>query len=169
MKLYFWDNTIKPHWLPDSLEAAICDDISERFRAPAAQVIPRDDEPFRIDRGGPMLMSAEWISVDLEGTPFEVPVRDVEDFYWELKAARRGGTGRKTYYKMHGWLHVVVLTPEMRETLLAAWGGRIQEYRDRASAEADKFVHAVAEINKHPNIRLSTPQKNLAPAKSELN
>jgi hypothetical protein len=173
MKLIIWNahshEGVKPHFVPDSLMHTILTDIGRRFHAPVLQTLDRTGELMRIDRGGPMMISAEWVSVDIDNATLEVPVRDIEVYYMDLLQSPLRGEPGAQYYKLHGWLHCVVLTPEQRKTILFAWGTKLQEYHDKAEREQAEYTAKVMELNKHPNIQLSVPKPMKPIKKSELN
>lgn len=158
MKLIFWENRVKPHFVPDDLVAELRADICTRFNTVVADIAPRlAGDVIRLDLGGPMMVDAEWVGVDLDGVVFEVPVRDVSQLYLELLQAPARGRGTQGYYKLHGWIHALVLTPNQRNYVLATWARRLQEFHDKAEKEATEYRRRVAEINRHPGVELSVP------------
>lgn len=166
MKFMFWENGVKAHLVPDELESTIYSEIKERFCAEPGGSAERTGT-FRIDFGGPMLMSAKWVAVDLGDFTLEVPVRDIEGFWRDLSEATRRGLAGAPYYKLHSWLHVIVLTASQREQLLSAWGDQKAEARAEAEREEVRYRKAVIEANRHPGIQLTVPKT--AAEKNELN
>ncbi len=147
--LTFFEDNMKPHLIPSGLGLMVCQDLWDRYKAvPLKTVIKKADELFRIDAGGSMLIDAEWITVRLDDLNFEVPVRDVQRFYTTLmnEKPRTLGKGRTQYFKLHGWIHAVVLTPAQRTTLLKAWGDAMPAYRERAAKENERFQRALSGV-----------------------
>jgi hypothetical protein len=155
MKLIFWDGNVKPHAVADGLVEDIRVDIERRYTAPVLNVVDKDGQEMCMDRGGSMMVDAQWVDVPVEGSVFRVPVRDVQEFYIALLQARHRLTpSGQPYYKLHGWIHCIVFTPEQREAVLAAWADGMKEYVAFAEAEAVEFQRRMALLSQHPNIRV---------------
>ncbi len=148
MKLVFWDNSVKAHLVPDDLVRQVDQELRQRFQAFVVTVIDKRGQTFRIDRGGAMLMSAKWVAVEIDGTIIEVPVRDIECFYMRLmEAPARIIPGTHCgYYKMHGELHAIVLSPRQRKVLLKAWSLEMHAHVKVAREERERFTAAIGHV-----------------------
>jgi hypothetical protein len=102
-----------------------------------------------IDLPGMILQDRSIEEFSFDGITLEMPSEDFEHFRESLrdKKVREFSDGRK-YFKIHGWLHCVVFTPEQRDACLALMDARAEEARARGEADKKRFREGIAAINK---------------------
>lgn len=142
----------KGHFVPVSLVPDIIADMQSRTdeREGAGELIKlKGVVDGGCDRPGMVMTDRPWETIKIDTFSLEFPTQDFEYFVEKLYSApERKAPSGASYYKIHGWRHCVVLTPEMRDLVLEAMEEMLPEVQDRA-AEADKeFSRRLREINK---------------------
>lgn len=136
----------KIHWVHSSLLPGLMEDSAERGHPnPGHEPV----EKGFIDNPGMILQDRSHEVLEVDGFLLTIPSEDFRYFYESLKkkTERTFNDGRK-YFKIHGWLHCVVFTPEQRDACLALMEARLPEAEKRSKADTDRFKAAINEINK---------------------
>lgn len=116
------------------------------FEAQGFQVFQDDVECVGLDLGGAVLQEAQQADVMLGDTLMRIPVRDIAHYDEALLGA---ALVEERYYRLEGWRNVVILTPEQRHELLAAWGQGMDSWTRGAGAERARFVSAMQVMELH--------------------
>ena len=125
-RITFGQGRTKTHTAPGCLLADLIDDLRKRGHEPAPILRPPYDGDVEIeyrspvlrtrmwclDMGGMVCTDEPWITVRVDNLPIEVRACDVRDHVQRLARyeVRRFSSGR-AYYKIHGWMHCIVLLP----------------------------------------------------------
>jgi hypothetical protein len=103
-----------------------------------------------LDRPGMCFADRKWVDVPVEdGFRLSFPNSDAEYFYDELRnlEARTFPNG-EVYYKLHGWIHCVVLNLEQRMAVLRYLEANMEAIRKVAAEENARFDEAMGQISK---------------------
>lgn len=143
--LYF-ANGWKGHFCPASLLPGLMQDAGARGHG---------DGEFKqahrgvIDLPGMIMSDRTYQTIRVEGFNLDIPTEDFEYFHDELKRARaRVFEDGKEYYKIHGWLHCVVFTPDQREFVLERMEELLAVAKVKAEEERNEFTRRIREINR---------------------
>lgn len=126
----------KPHIAPLRLTVPIIDDLDIRGGGQSRVDALRSGALY-IDHGGPMSAQRKYIFADVDGLKLAVPAAELAQFLRELKLAELRLTNDIPYFKLHGYVHAIVLTPAQRDSLMASWEASMWEVR--ADALANKL------------------------------
>lgn len=143
MNLIFFDRA-KAHLVPAGLGRVVSQEIWDRFKGVAVTSTPKANQAVRFDKGGPQ-WDGHWVSVKVDETFIEVPVRHIGAFYMDLLEAKPRFHEGHTYYKLHSELHVIVLSPLQRRMLLSQWSMHMPEYRRIAERERARLTNTPME------------------------
>jgi len=128
----------------------------------------REAEEAAIDLPGMIRMDRGWWSCDIDVGRVAFPVLNVRDLRRQLVSLplRTFNDGTE-YYKLHGWLVCLVLTPEQRDSILQALADDWDAIEAREDKELDQWRETVRVLNSHPNISVTGgfPPAMLGPAR----
>ena len=135
----------KPHWCPIELLAGLMQDAGahgkpQGFFEPAHHGV--------VDLPGMIMADRTYQDFDLGGFTLSIPTEDIEHYYDKIRynPLRTFGDG-KEYYKIHGWLHCVVLTPSQRKELIGMIEVVLPAARKQSKIEKEEFRRRIAKIN----------------------
>lgn len=131
---------VKAHAAPETLEEAIIYDLQYRFRSPLGVLID-DTKTFTLDPGGMAWTTQKYQEFDIDGLKISVRNHDVGHFYVIMKNLKQRESMGRPYYKVHGWLHCLVLEPKQYEELLAALDAKTDLADELASKEVEEIIH----------------------------
>jgi len=136
----------KTHFCPSELAGDLIADIEARG---GETVEMKETKEGRADLPGIVSTNRVWEDIEIGEFKLGFPSLDFEYFMEELGRTplRKFGSG-KEYYKIHGWLHCVVLTPEQRIAVLAKMAEMLPDVRKHAEKEDKEFLEAMEQINK---------------------
>lgn len=138
----------KPHFVPESLQPDISDELVNRFsrsnlRGEDSFTVKTTTEGL-VDLPGMVRMDRTYEEFDLGGFKLSIPTTDIDFYYSELTRLPERSVNGKPYYKIHGWIHCVVLTPEHRTIILS----QIERDRDRINAAINAQLAQLEESRK---------------------
>ena len=149
-RITFGQGRTKTHTAPGCLLADLIDDLRKRGHEPAPILRPPCDGDVEIeyrspvlrtrmwclDMGGMVCTDEPWITVRVDNLPIEVRACDVRDHVQRLARyeVRRFSSGR-AYYKIHGWMHCIVLLPRQFRAFTAG----VEASVEHAEAESAAF------------------------------
>lgn len=159
-KLALFEKGVKAHFIPSELFKDICDELYTRFTVKPFETYDKDQAWY--DIGGMAMMDAKHLEWNTPGDlKFTLMADHFEYAYDELKNAEVREVNGKKYYKLHGWLHCIILTPAQRDFLLEDWEKNLQEYSQAAMMSNLEFERRMAEINKNGLKVIHKPRINL--------
>ncbi len=132
----------KPHLSSAALCSPVIDDLDIRVGG-QSRCTQLEPGAVHIDQGGAMLVDRTYQTVTFDGLELRVPTTELAYFLQELRAAQVRETNDIQYYKLHGWLHVVVLTPEQRDACITAWEIQLVATQADAIEEQLRFEEAL--------------------------
>ncbi len=164
-KLVLFDDRVKAHYIPESLYKDIVDELYTRYlRKPFVEY---DKDQAIFDVGGMVMQDEEWLSWITPPKDLMVTMR-VTHFQYAydelLQLEEREVNGQK-YYKLHGWLHCIVLTPAQRAFLLREWGIQAQLIKEKSLLANLEFERRMAEINKDRQVIIHQPRVDIPKGK----
>lgn len=112
--------------------------------------IDMSNQCFVLDRPGMIMSDRTYQSINIDGLPLQIPSEDFEFFYDELQTLpeRYFEDGTK-YYKIHGWIHAVVLSADQKDLLMKTMGEMLEEAKVLAKHDNDEFVRRMNKINEN--------------------
>lgn len=154
----------KGQYIPPQLFKQLEDEFRERLGRhdpPEELCVDHDDhdkerDEAAIDLPGMIRMDRGWWSCDLDVGRVSFPVLDVRDLRRQLVTLPlrtfKDGT---EYYKLHGWLMCVVLTPQHRDVILQALKDDWDSIEVRENEEIERWKKTLDVLNRHPNISVT--------------
>lgn len=141
----FMSDGWKVHWCPTALLPGLMEDSVARAHGEGA--FESVTKGF-IDLPGMILQDRAIETLKLEGFTLRIPSEDFEHFYDSLKEkkVRKFNDGRE-YFKIHGWLHCVVFTPELRDACLELMRNKLTAAKKRGEDDRARFRSAIAKVN----------------------
>lgn len=144
-----------PHWkgtvIRKDLLPQLLKDYEARGHDPKAQpTYQKDTQEIALYCPGMVLADRRWLNISLEdGFVLSFPFEDAEFFLGELKRleARTFSDGT-VYYKLHGWIHCMVLDLQQRLSLIKQMEVNIEHIRKVAKEQADRFTEAMQAVQK---------------------
>lgn len=164
-KLVLFNERVKAHFIPESLYQDIVDELYTRYLQKPFVEYDKDQAIF--DIGGMVMVDEEWLSWITPPKDLQITMR-VTHFqyaYDELLELKEREVNGKKYYKLHGWLHCIVLTPEQRNYLLQEWGKMAESIKEKALLANLEFDKRLAEINKDKEVIISKPRVDIPKGK----
>jgi len=136
----------KHHFCPLSLLSGLLDDAYARGHEVGQT---EDTMHGHIDQPGMIMTDRTYQNILLGEFNLEIPTEDFEHFYERLKSSSlRTFSNGKEYYKLHGWLHCVVFTPEFRLSALKQMEEILPAVLIEAEKEHEEFTRRISAINK---------------------
>lgn len=149
---FVWVTGYKPHFVPKKLVTSLVGDLTTREHEEegAGEVYEvRGVETGGCDRAGMIMVDRPYEKIKIDTFSLEFPSQDFEHFMLRLfKAPERKFQNGDRYYKIHGWLHCVMFTPEQRDLVLKAMEEMLPAVREKADAADKEFSRRMREINK---------------------
>lgn len=147
---------MKGHACPNVLLSELLADIRARLLAhdPQADLQPVFNEPiteYGLDCPGMVMADRKWEDIPVEpGFTLGFPYSDFGFFLQVLEelSPRTFVPGGQQYFKLHGWMHCVVLTPDQRQTVLEYMRAHAAAVQVKADAEDQEFDARLADLNK---------------------
>ena len=139
---HIWCDGAKNHFVHSSLLEGLRQDLNLRFN----NGIYKEDLTERVwyDLPGMILAGRSYEKLQLDGVEFEVASQNFRLLYERLCLMKeREFSDGKKYYKVHGWLHCLVLTPEQRDVLLKYMEEELPRVQKTADTENDEFVSSI--------------------------
>lgn len=160
-KLAIYDGGVKAHYIPESLYTDITDELFARYLERPFQELEKDEAVY--DVGGMAMIDEEWVKWITPHKDLMVSMRARHFPYAfdELRNLKLRHVNGKPYYKLHGWLHCIVLTPSQRDYLLTEWKGELCQFNEKALVGNVEFARRLAEINKHEQVIISLPKVDI--------
>ncbi|MHB8407859.1 MAG: hypothetical protein ACYDHY_07050 [Acidiferrobacterales bacterium] len=163
MWYHVWCEGAKNHFVFSGLVECLKKDLDERFKGRVLDTgkygppnyvghgVEKVEEckgPW-FDLPGMIMTSRSHEKVTIDGGELEVASENFEYLFNELmEAQERTFADGKKYYKVHGWLHCIVFTPEQRRLILTHMQEQLPRVKAVAAAENKSFMDAISEINK---------------------
>jgi hypothetical protein len=127
----------KPHFVPTSLQPDISNELVTRFSRSNLNgensFTAKPTTEGLVDLPGMVRVDRTYEEFDLGGFKLSIPTTDIDFYYSELTKLPERQVNGKPYYKIHGWIHCVVLTPEHRTIIL----NQIERDRNAINAKID--------------------------------
>ena len=159
-----WVTGYKVHFVPKQFVHGLIEDLTSREHEEegAGEVYEvKGVESGFCDRPGMIMTDRPIERIKIDTFPLDIPSQDFEYFMRKLiKAQERTLPTGEKYYKIHGWLHCVMFTPEQRDMVLTAMEEMLPEVRVKAEEADDEFSRRIAEINKGGEKVISVRDKN---------
>lgn len=164
-KLVLFDDGVKAHYISESLHKDILDELYARYlRKPFVEY---DKDQAIYDVGGMVMVDEEWLSWITPPKDLQITMR-VTHFQYAydelLQLEEREVNGQK-YYKLHGWLHCIVLTPAQRDYLLKQWAIQAQVIKEKSLLANLEFDKRISEVNKDKEFIISKPRVDIPKGK----
>lgn len=163
MKLVFFSTTdsgtVKGHFCSEDLVQTISDEMYSRGLHQVTQILDR--ESALVDLPGMVLADRSYEQFDVGSFSLTIPSTDVDAFYSELTQARLRTINDVEFYKIHGWVHCVILTPEQRKSVLEQMENRIASINERSMTDKVRFEKAISQINAEREIVIHKPRIKL--------
>lgn len=141
----FMSSGWKGHWCPAELLPGLMEDSSRRGHGMGSY---EPAERGLIDLPGMVMVDRSIQTFDIGGFKLRIPTEDTEQFYFELRSNKERvfSDGRK-YFKIHGWIHCVVMTPEQRLSLLREMETRMDDVKRITREETHEFQRRISQVN----------------------
>ena len=121
------------HYIPAALVADIVADLEGRG---SSLLCWKRVQTLTLDLPGMVRVTRGWYTVKLGGVSAEFPLNDFGQFLLDLKALKpRVGKSGATFYKLHGFMHAIVLTDKQRTALIAVMEPVAEKVSEMAHAE----------------------------------
>jgi hypothetical protein len=115
----------------------------------------KEAEEACLDQPGMVMTDRGWETFEADGLRISFPTAEFEDFYDDLRhLPRREFENRVGYYKLHGWLHCIVMTVKMRDEAVQIMARLLPAVRERAKAEDAEWDRRIEEMNKSPHLAI---------------
>lgn len=164
-KLVLFDDRVKGHFIPESLYKDIMDELYTRYLV--MPFVEYDKDQAVYDVGGMVMVDEEWLSWITPPKDLQITMR-VTHFQYAydelLQLEPREVNGQK-YYKLHGWLHCIVLTPAQRDFLLKEWSITAESIKEKALLANLEFDKRLSEINSDKEVIISKPRVDILKGK----
>lgn len=142
------------HWKATYVSKALLPQLLQDYEArgydpKVPPLFQKDVDEAGIDYPGMIMTTRTWVDISLEpGFSLGFPTMDAEDFLDDMKdlQMRRFGDGTP-YYKLHGWLQCIVLTPAQLDLAIAYLRDNLKVIRENAQRENDIFTGAIKATN----------------------
>jgi hypothetical protein len=149
---FVWIAGYKVHFVPKKLVADVISDLQNREHEEegAGEIVElKGVESGWCDRPGMIMTDRPIEHIRIDTFTLDIPSQDFQYFARKLQKAqeRRFPSGEK-YYKIHGWLHCVVFTPDQRKLLLQTMKEMWPGVHERAEAADKEFSRRMRELNK---------------------
>lgn len=145
----------KPHFCSNELVTDLITDIGSRD-GPLIEV--KSVNKGGADRPGMVLANRPWETIVLGEFKLEFPSQDFEYFMEELRSSSvREFISGKKYYKIHGWRHCIVVTPEQRETILQTMNEMLPGVHTRCDEAEEKLIEAIERLDKNKVLIVQRP------------
>ena len=143
------EGSVKLHIVPHELVATVVADLKGRG-SPYVTQNPIAECGF--DYPGMVHMDDVWYDFPLDGLVAQFSARSFEGMLKQLRElSKRTAPSGLWYFKLHGYLNCLVLTPKDRVRLLDSMTSKLQEALAQAELENRRFNEAF--VNRpHPNI-----------------
>lgn len=148
----------KTHFCPNELVSQLVADIISR----GGEVIDiKSVTQGWADLPGMVLADRPWEDIQLKNFKLGFPSQDFEHFLRELNNAnvRKFADGSE-YYKLHGWLHCIILTPDQYVQVMLKMDEMLPAVRNRCK-EADERMNKAREVLEKKKVL--APQPTLFP------
>lgn len=145
----------KWHVCPEELVRHIMDDLE--VRGCSGTVARTRVQDFCLDHGGPLWMGRSYQEVEIDGLRIEVPVAELAAFVAQLRRLPPREINDRPYYKLHGYVHCIVLTPAQRDALLQTWTRALQTVEVQAVVDRLETRRCLQALSDHPNIKIDAP------------
>ena len=138
----------KFHYCSADVLESLAADAQKRFAGSFIDAEPVSDGAF-LERPGMVLANRGYQHLHFDGLDLTIPVLDFTHFQQKLSALEpRLFPDGSQYYKLHSWLHCLVLTPEQRRLCLEAMVAAAPEAEARAEAENKALDAGIQAINR---------------------
>lgn len=139
----------KIHICPRQLFDEVYDDLITRGGGEVYSV--QGTEEMGWDPGGMIMQDRTYQEVKIDSGRLWVASQDFSAFVARLeRMPLRTFSNGKKYYKIHGWLHCLVFTPEQRDLVLA-WAKKLLPDVEKIAEQEDKeFEKRIVKINDAP-------------------
>lgn len=144
----------KSHFIPVGLRGVIISDMEKR-RCTLSRSLEVDS--CSVCLGGARLASDMVMEFPLLGTVFKFYASDLDHYYEALRHAELRESLGEPYYKLHGDLHVLCLTPSDKEELENAISKKLPEANAIRAVETEQWRKVMSELREHPNIDFGLP------------
>lgn len=142
---------MKFHVVPDELVETVVADLKERGSPFVRQNVILK---VGIDYPGMVHRDDVWYDFQLDGIVAQFSARSFEGMLKQLRELpKRIAPSGMWYFKLHGFLNCLVLTPKNRVRLLDLMAPKLQEALVQAELEAQRFNEAFVK-NSHSNVRV---------------
>lgn len=146
---------MKWHWVIDNNYEWMSHAISETLLTPVMESLHergllnyKVDEivdPLSFDLPGMASMDRKELKVEIDGLTIEMPCTDWELIHGMLKRREVRTDAAAPYFKLHGFLRCICLTPEQRDEMLAQMAAQMQEANAFREIENRRFNDAMSE------------------------
>lgn len=145
------EGSVKFHVVPDELVETVVADLKERGSPFVRQNVILK---VGIDYPGMVHRDDVWYDFQLDGIVAQFSARSFEGMLKQLRELpKRIAPSGMWYFKLHGFLNCLVLTPKNRVRLLDLMAPKLQEALVQAELEAQRFNEAFVK-NSHSNVRV---------------
>lgn len=141
-----------PHAVPVDLSNDLETDLNERGETKNFEFssiwVSQPIEKFAIDLPGMIMIDRHMRSLTIEGLEISIPSEDWANFLnmLHLLPERKFQSG-EAYYKLHGYLRCLVLSPEHRQQMIAAMVGQLEDAEKEAEEDLQRFTAKLEEVN----------------------
>ena len=153
--------TLKYHYCPSSLLPDLLVDLKERY---GEECETKPITTGLIDLPGMIMTDRPIEELEVDGFTLKIPSQDFEVFAGRLfKLTPRRFNSGKEYYKLHGWMQCLVLTPSQHAALLSLMDKMLPEVSKRGK-EADKeFSRRMRVLNEKSPIKVASHRDKESP------
>lgn len=142
----------KPQFCPESLLPELKADMIRR-EGKDINFYEEDSVAAFIDLPGMIMTDRGIESIDMGGWELRIPTSDFEFFFNEItNLKRRFFSDGTEYYKIHGWMHAVVLSSADRCYILDVMKDRLEFVRYLADKEEEEFEKRLATLKQGGHI-----------------
>ena len=150
----------KSHFCHRDMVADLTVDLMSRFKE---EVEVRGAVQGVIELPGMCMSDRPWEDIVVEDFKLQIPSQDFGYYRAILeKSSLRKFANGKEYYKIHGWMTCVVLSPKQREEVMKQMDEVAEEVDHRAEEADEEFSRRLSEVNKRSPVKIvSQRDKNL--------
>jgi hypothetical protein len=148
----------KTHVCHESMIPVILEDIGVREPDALKDVIITSTDKGFIDLPGMVSMDRTYQKIEVDGLELEMPTTDFEYFLEMLRNCAVRSAGKQKFYKIHGWLHCVVLTPLQRYDILEEMASMLPGVRTAAEKERLDLDKKIKSVNDATEFSILTPR-----------
>lgn len=149
---FVWVTGYKPHFCPKKLANGLLADLSGREHdTPGDGLIFKVEgtDSGGIDLPGMCMVDRPYEEIKIDTFKLSIPSQDFTHFVRALfEAPERMFADGEKYYKIHGWMHCIVFTPEQRDMVLKAMEEMLPEAARKAEEADREFSRRMEEINR---------------------